>query len=166
MRIQFGGGIRSMADAERALDAGATRVVIGTALVENPGLVSDFIGQWGPQRLTIALDAKGGQVATHGWQQASPWTPADLGKELAARGAVHALYTDVSRDGELEGVNIEATIKLAEDTGLRVIASGGVASLDDIRALAASGKVAGAVLGKALYENRFELEKAIKLAEA
>jgi phosphoribosylformimino-5-aminoimidazole carboxamide ribotide isomerase len=162
--VQFGGGIRSLEDAAQALDAGASRVVLGTAVVQNPDLVDEFVARWGAEQLTIALDARGGKVATHGWQQKSDWTPADLGRELARRGAVHTLYTDVARDGELEGVNVEATAQLAADTGLKVIASGGVASLGDVTALCESGLVEGAVLGKALYEGIIDLAEAIRLA--
>ena len=164
VRVQFGGGIRSLDDAARALDLGAMRVVFGTAMVDNPDLVTAFVARWGAERLTVALDTRGGKVATHGWQQASAWTPADLGFALAQRGAIHALYTDVSRDGELEGVNVAGTVALAEATGLQVIASGGVASLDDVTALRASGKVAGAILGKALYEGLIDLGAALRLA--
>ena len=164
VQIQFGGGIRSLEDAARALDLGATRVVFGTAIVQNPDLVTEFVARWGAQRLTVALDARGGKVAIHGWQAESAWTPADLGVALAQRGAIHALYTDVSRDGELEGVNVAGTVALAEATGLQVIASGGVASLEDVVALRASGKVAGAILGKALYEGLVDLREAIRLA--
>ncbi|GAB4575294.1 MAG: 1-(5-phosphoribosyl)-5-[(5-phosphoribosylamino) methylideneamino]imidazole-4-carboxamide isomerase [Anaerolineae bacterium] len=164
LHIQFGGGIRTLNDAARALEAGAARVVLGTAVVQNPALVEEFIARWDAERLTVALDARGGRVATHGWQTQSDWTPADLGRELARRGAIHALYTDVARDGELEGVNVAGTVALAEATGLQVIASGGVATLEDIRALKATGKVAGAVTGKALYEGRFTLEEALQIA--
>ncbi len=160
--IQFGGGIRSLEDAARALDAGATRVIFGTAVVQNPALVEAFMARWDAERLTVALDARGDRVATHGWQADSGWTPADLGRDLARRGAIHALYTDVSRDGGLEGVNIAGTVALAEATGLQVIASGGVASLADLRALQASGRVAGAITGKALYEGVFTLEDALQ----
>jgi len=164
VKIQFGGGILSLEDAARALDLGATRVVFGTAIVQNPDLVTEFVARWGAERLTVALDARGGRGAIHGWQAESAWTPTDLGRALAQRGAIHALYTDVSRDGELQGVNVAATVALAEATGLRVIASGGVASLEDVRALRTSGKVAGAILGKALYEGLLDLGEAIRLA--
>ncbi len=161
--LQFGGGIRSLDDAARAIDAGATRVILGTAAIQNPDMVGAFIARWGVDRLTVALDARGDRVATHGWQEASDWTPADLGRELARRGAVHALYTDVSRDGELGGVNVAATVKLAEETGLRVIASGGVSSLRDVIELCESGNIAGVVLGKALYEGIIDLAEVIRL---
>lgn len=162
--VQFGGGIRSLDDAARAIDAGASRVILGTAAVQNPELVSEFIGRWGAEALTVALDARGDRVATHGWQQASEWSPADLGREFARQGAIHALYTDVSRDGELEGVNVAATIRLAEETGLQVIASGGVSSLRDVLELCESDQVAGAILGKALYEGIIDLAEVIRLA--
>jgi phosphoribosylformimino-5-aminoimidazole carboxamide ribotide isomerase len=126
--------------------------------------VTEFVARWGAERLTVALGARGGKVAIHGWQAESSWTPAELGVALAERGAIHALYTDVSRDGELQGVNVAATVALAEATGLQVIASGGVASLEDLRALRAGGQVAGAILGKALYEGRIDLREAIRLA--
>lgn len=164
VKVQFGGGIRSLADAEQAINAGASRVILGTVLVEDPGIVDQFVARWGSERLTIALDARGDKVAIQGWQEASAWTPADLGLELKRRGAVHALYTDVSRDGELEGVNVAATVQLAQDTGLQVIASGGVASLQDIIDLKASAQVAGAITGKALYEGIIDLAEAIRLA--
>lgn len=163
LKIQFGGGIRTLDDAALALERGASRVVLGTAVVQNPDLVDAFVARWDAEHLTIALDARGDRVATHGWQTESTWTPADLGRELAGRGAIHALYTDVARDGELEGVNVAGTVALAEATGLHVIASGGVATLDDIRALLATGKVAGAITGKALYEGVFQLEEALAL---
>ncbi len=164
VNIQFGGGVRTLDDAARVLAMGVRRVVLGTAVAQNPDMVTAFIARWGSDRLTVALDARAGVVATHGWQQASGWTPESLGRELAARGAVHALYTDVARDGELTGVNVAGTAHLAEATGLQVIASGGVSSLQDVIALRDTGKIAGAVLGKALYEGIIDLAEAIRLA--
>lgn len=163
MQVQFGGGIRSLDDAAKAIDAGASRVILGTAAVQNPAMIDAFVARWGSDKLTVALDAHGDRVAIHGWQEASDWTTVDLGNEFARRGAVHALYTDVARDGELQGVNVEATVALAEATGMQVIASGGVASLEDIRVLHASGKVAGAITGKALYEGLLDLGEALAL---
>jgi phosphoribosylformimino-5-aminoimidazole carboxamide ribotide isomerase len=165
VKVQFGGGLRSMTDLERAIEQGASRVIIGTAAIEQPELVSEAIGRWGSERICVGLDARDGKVATHGWQQKSSLTPLELGRQMVGRGVVHALYTDVSRDGNLQGVNVEATAKLAQDTGLQVIASGGVGSLDDIKRLKATGSVAGAVIGMALYEGRFGLAEALKLAE-
>jgi phosphoribosylformimino-5-aminoimidazole carboxamide ribotide isomerase len=103
-------------------------------------------------------------VATHGWQQVSAWTPVDLGKRFSTMGVIHALYTDVSRDGDLSGVNVEATAALARETRLSVIASGGVASLDDVRRCRETGLIAGVIIGKALYSGAFALEEAIRIA--
>lgn len=165
VKVQFGGGLRSITDLERAIEQGASRVIIGTAAIEQPELVSEAVARWGSERVCVGLDARDGKVATHGWQQKSSLTPLELGQQMVGRGVIHALYTDVSRDGKLQGVNVEATAKLAQDTGLQVIASGGVGSLDDIKRLKATGSVAGAVIGTALYEGRFGLAEALKLGE-
>ncbi|MBP8973763.1 MAG: 1-(5-phosphoribosyl)-5-((5-phosphoribosylamino)methylideneamino)imidazole-4-carboxamide isomerase, partial [Anaerolineae bacterium] len=133
--VQFGGGLRALDDAARALDAGAARVVLGTLAVQQPDAAGEAVTRFGAEAVTVALDARGGRVATHGWQQASAWTPLELGARFAQMGVIHALYTDVSRDGDLSGVNVEATAALARATGLAVIASGGVASLEDVRRL-------------------------------
>jgi phosphoribosylformimino-5-aminoimidazole carboxamide ribotide isomerase len=162
--IQFGGGLRSIEDIQRALDLGVSRVVLGTLAVEQPQIIADVIAKWGADAVSIALDARNGKVTTRGWQQATEITPVELGKQMVAHGARHALYTDVSRDGQLSGVNVTSTVDLARETGLQVIASGGVSTIDDILLLQKSGSVAGAILGTALYENRIDLEKAIQLA--
>ncbi len=162
--VQFGGGLRSMPDIEQAVQRGASRVVLGTAAVQNPDLVRDAVAHYGAERVCVALDARDGKVATHGWQQSTGLTPIELGSQMVDLGVRHALYTDVSRDGGLQGVNITTTVELAEATGLQVIASGGVSTLDDIRALAASGRVAGVVIGMALYERRFSLRDAAAAA--
>jgi phosphoribosylformimino-5-aminoimidazole carboxamide ribotide isomerase len=113
----------------------------------------------------VALDARDGFVTTHGWQAASPWRPTDLGRVMAGMGVCYALYTDIDRDGELAGVNVEATARLARLTGLAVIASGGVASLDDVRALCAvEPPLAGVVIGTALYNGALDLRDAIDMA--
>lgn len=162
--VQFGGGLRSLDDARKALDAGAARVILGTVTVQQPDIAHAAVAEFGAEAVTVALDARGDRVATHGWQEVSAWTPAALGKLFAQMGVIHALYTDVSRDGDLSGVNVEATAQLARDTGLRVIASGGVASLDDVRRCRATGQIAGVVIGKALYAGAFTLEDALKAA--
>jgi phosphoribosylformimino-5-aminoimidazole carboxamide ribotide isomerase len=164
--IQFGGGLRALDDAARALDAGAARIILGTLAVQQPELAGEAVRRFGAEAVAVALDAKGDQVATHGWQQVSAWTPVDLGKRFAAEGVRHALYTDVSRDGDLSGVNVGATARLARETGLAVIASGGVSSLDDIIALWEVGGIAGVVIGKALYTGAFTLQNAIRVATA
>lgn len=165
VKVQFGGGLRSISDIERAIEQGASRVIIGTAAIEQPELVSEAIARWGSERVAVGLDARDGKVATHGWQNKTNFTPLELGKQMVDRGVIHALYTDVNRDGLLQGVNVESTAMLARETGMQVIASGGVGSLEDIKQLKATGEVAGAVIGMALYEGRFELADALKIAE-
>ena len=164
VKVQFGGGLRKMGDIERAMAWGAARVVLGTIAVQQPEVVTQAVKRWGPDAVCIALDARDGKIATHGWQQTIEMTPVDLGKQMVGRGVVHALYTDVSRDGGLQGVNVEATVRLARETGLQVIASGGVSSISDIERLAESRVVAGAVIGMALYEGRLTLKEALKAA--
>lgn len=165
--IQFGGGLRSLDDAHRALDAGAARVILGTLAVKQPESAGEAVLRFGPEAVTVALDARDGRVATHGWQEQSVWAPVELGQRFATMGVRHALYTDITRDGELRGVNVAATAELAWKTGLSVIASGGVASLDDIRALkAAEAGIAGVVIGKALYTGALTLEDALRLSRA
>lgn len=163
--VQFGGGLRALDDVARALEAGAARAVLGTLAIQQPDVAGEAVRRFGPEAITVALDARGDQVATHGWQQVSAWTPADLGRRFAALGVIHALYTDVSRDGDLSGVNVESTARLARDTGLSVIASGGVATLDDVRRCRATGVIAGVVIGKALYNGAFTLEAALTAVE-
>jgi phosphoribosylformimino-5-aminoimidazole carboxamide ribotide isomerase len=163
--IQFGGGLRSLDDAQRAIEAGATRVILGTLVIQQPQLVAEAIQRFGQESITIALDAKDGKVATHGWQQVSEWSPVEIGNRFHSDGAKHILYTDISRDGDLSGVNVEATAQLAQATGLSVIASGGVASLDDISALKAKGNIAGVITGKALYTGNLKLQDALKTAQ-
>jgi phosphoribosylformimino-5-aminoimidazole carboxamide ribotide isomerase len=164
--IQFGGGVRSLAAIETALGLGATRVVLGTAAVEDPDLVAAAVGRFGAARIVAGIDARGGQVATHGWQQASEFTAAELGLAMRRQGLIRAVYTDIVRDGTLSGVNVEATGALARDTGLRVIASGGVASLDDVVRLAAhaAAGIEGVIIGKALYTGALSLPEAIAAA--
>lgn len=165
VKVQFGGGLRTLPDIERALEQGASRVVLGTVAIENPDLVAESVRRWGSERVCVGLDARDGKVATRGWQTKTEITPLDLGKQMVDLGVAHALYTDVSRDGQLQGVNVETTAMLARETGLQVIASGGVSSLDDIKRLKATETIAGAVIGMALYEGRFELAEALALVE-
>jgi phosphoribosylformimino-5-aminoimidazole carboxamide ribotide isomerase len=162
--VQFGGGLRSAEDLARAFDLGVARVVLGTIAVQQPDQVAAWVTQYGAEKISVALDARDGFVATHGWQQVSAVTPADLGKRFAGMGVRHALYTDVSRDGELVGVNVAGTAELARATGLQVIASGGVGSLADVIALRETGAVAGVILGKAMYEGRIDVAAALKEA--
>jgi phosphoribosylformimino-5-aminoimidazole carboxamide ribotide isomerase len=165
MSIQFGGGLRSLEDVEQVLQRGVTRAVLGTAAVENPALIEDAVQRFGSEHICIALDARDGKIATRGWQTATDLTPVDFGKTIVQMGVQHVLFTDVSRDGKLSGINFEATINLARETGLKVIASGGVSTLEEISALAKSRQVAGVVIGMALYEGRFTLREALDAAK-
>lgn len=164
-KVQFGGGLRTLDDVRRVIDAGASRAILGTAAIQNPELAGQAVERFGEEAIAIALDARSGFVAIHGWKEASDWTPIELGSQMARMGLRHVLYTDIDRDGGLSGVNVEGTVALAEQTGLSVIASGGVASLDDIRALRASGWVGGVVIGQALYTGAFTLAEALHIAD-
>lgn len=170
--VQFGGGLRNVEDIERVLEAGAARVVLGTLVVRLPYIGEEAVKAVGAEAVAVALDARHGQVLTHGWQQQSGWTPIELGQRFARMGVKYALYTDISRDGELRGVNVESTAQLARETGLSVIASGGVASLADITALKRaadtldSGEIAGVVVGRALYSGALTLAEAIAGAKS
>ncbi len=164
MRVQFGGGLRDAESVARAFDAGAARVILGTAAVRRPEFAAEMAARWGADHVAAALDARDGRVVVKGWQEASAWTPEALGRRLAALGLRHVLFTDVGRDGAGTGVNVAATANLARATGLEVIASGGVASLDDVRALKAAGIIAGVVIGRALYEGAVDLREALSIA--
>jgi phosphoribosylformimino-5-aminoimidazole carboxamide ribotide isomerase len=161
IKIQFGGGLRSLNDMAQALDQGAARIVIGTAAVKEPEIVAEAVRRFGVDAVCVALDAKDGKIATHGWQETTELTPIELGRQLAEGGLRHALYTDVRRDGSLIGANIQDTIALARGTGLQVIASGGVTSIAEIQQMARSKVVAGAVIGMALYEGKLTLSEAL-----
>ena len=164
-RVQFGGGLRDLAALRQARDAGADRLVIGTMTVKDPDSALAALDDFGADCVCFALDARDGKVATHGWTTLSEHTPIALGAWLRERGARHALYTDVARDGGLSGVNIADTVALARQTGLEVLASGGVSTTDEIRALARSGAVAGAVIGMALYRGEITLADALAAAK-
>ena len=161
--VEIGGGVRSLEAAESYFELGATRVVLGTVAVRDPGLIRS-LAKAHPGQIVVALDAKNGFVATDGWEQVSTRTATDLAKELAGVPIAAILYTDIARDGTQVGPNVEATAALARDGGLPVIASGGVGSLDHLRELATKAGVVGAIVGKALYERVFTLEEAIAAA--
>jgi phosphoribosylformimino-5-aminoimidazole carboxamide ribotide isomerase len=165
VNVQFGGGLRSMEDVRGAFARGASRVVLGTVAVKQPQVVIDALESYDAEAVCVALDAKDGVVTTHGWTERSDVTPVELGQTMARYGLRHALFTDVSRDGKLSGVNVEATVNLGRETGLQVIASGGVSTVDEIRRLATSGAVAGAVIGMALYEKKLTLKDALEAAK-
>lgn len=162
--VQFGGGLRTLTDITRALSAGAARVVLGTVAIQNPDLVYQALAQYGPEAICVGLDSRNGLITTHGWQTTTNITAVALGQQMAAAGLKHALYTDVSRDGGLGGSNVEGTIALGRETGLQVIASGGVSTLEEITTLARSGSVAGAIIGMALYTGALSLPQALAAA--
>ena len=162
--IQFGGGVRTLADIALALELGATRVVLGTVAVQNPDRVHQALARFGPERIVVGIDARDGRVATHGWLATSDVRAADLARAMADAGVQRTVYTDISRDGMLTGVNVTASVDLARASGLRVIASGGVGSLADIRALAAheTDGIEGVIVGQALYTGQFTLPEALR----
>lgn len=163
--IQFGGGLRTVEDIQLALELGADRVVLGTAAIDNPGLISEALLRWGPERIVIGIDARDGKVATHGWQTTSDVDVIELGHRMQAMGVKRVIYTDIRRDGMLSGVNIEMTSRLGDVTGLKVIASGGVAGLADIETLKAHEfyNIEGVIVGQALYTGALDLAEAIRV---
>lgn len=162
--LQVGGGVRDEAAIEAVLDAGARYVVLGTAAVKSPSLVERACARW-PGRIVVAVDARDGRVTVSGWAEASDVSVEELAARAASWGAAKILYTDVARDGLRSGPNVAATARLQRllGSGIPVIASGGVSSLDDLRALARAG-VAECVVGRALYDGAFTLEAALAAA--
>ena len=160
--VQFGGGLRRLEDVEQLIEAGAARVIIGTVAAESTYLLSLVIKRFG-SRNSVGIDGRGGRVVTHGWEREGGIEALELAQRVAAAGVERIVYTDVARDGMLGGVNLEQTCRIARESGLKVTASGGVSSLDDIRRLreiSACG-VDSVIVGKALYEGRFTLAEAL-----
>ncbi|MCI0390385.1 MAG: 1-(5-phosphoribosyl)-5-[(5-phosphoribosylamino)methylideneamino]imidazole-4-carboxamide isomerase [Acidobacteria bacterium] len=164
--VQFGGGVRSLDDVRRLDELGATRIVIGTTAIENPVLLSHIVDEFG-STIVVGIDARDGKVALRGWEKLSNVNAVDFGQKIAEMGVERIVYTDIARDGTLSGINIEATREIAEASGLKVTASGGVASLDNIYALKKLEQygVDSVIIGKALYEGVFTLEEALDAAE-
>jgi phosphoribosylformimino-5-aminoimidazole carboxamide ribotide isomerase len=160
VKIQIGGGIRSEEDILHYLENGITRVIIGSIAVSKPEFAIEMIKKYS-EKIAVGIDAKNGFVATHGWLDTSGVKAVELGKRFADAGAQTFIFTDIATDGTLSGPNIAAVSEMAEVTGKDVIASGGVSSLADLQALTSTA-VEGAIVGKALYENRFTLQEALK----
>lgn len=161
--VQFGGGIRTLRDLARAIKRGVSRVIVGTAAIEDPDMIGEAIDHFGPDRIAVAIDVEGGRVKTHGWQMETAVLPVDLGLEVASLGVRTVIYTDISRDGVYQGINAGAAAGVAYATSLNVIVSGGVASLEDVRrayALTHRG-ICGVIIGRALYEGKVDLKQAI-----
>lgn len=162
LNVEAGGGFRNRQRIVDLLNAGGMRAVLGTVCATEPETVGEFLSEFGAEAVVCGLDVKDGCVAVRGWKETSPITPLALGKKLVGFGAKYFLFTDVSRDGMLTGVNVEATVRLAEDLHADVIASGGVKDIGDLARLKEKC-VYGAVLGKAYYENKIKIEEAIAL---
>jgi phosphoribosylformimino-5-aminoimidazole carboxamide ribotide isomerase len=163
--VQVGGGVRDVETAKTLLSAGASRVVIGTAAVEEPSLVERLCREWGSEQVVVAIDARDGQVAIKGWKEDTSVSASDLARQMARLGVRRLLYTDISRDGTLTEPDFAANASLVQNTGLAVLASGGIASLEHIQRLAATG-VEGAIVGRALYTGDIKLAEAIAWADA
>jgi phosphoribosylformimino-5-aminoimidazole carboxamide ribotide isomerase len=164
--VQLGGGIRDRATIEAWFGKGLTRVIIGTAAVRDPALVKEAAGAF-PGRIVVGLDARDGKVAVDGWAATSELSAFELARRFEDAGVAAIVYTDVARDGMLKGLNLDATIALADAVSIPVIASGGFASIDDVRALLAARaqKLAGAIVGRALYDGGIDPRAALSLAD-
>ncbi|HEY7661525.1 MAG TPA: 1-(5-phosphoribosyl)-5-[(5-phosphoribosylamino)methylideneamino]imidazole-4-carboxamide isomerase [Xanthobacteraceae bacterium] len=165
--VQLGGGIRDIDTVEAWLDQGVARVIVGTAAVRDPGFVAEAAALY-PGRVAVALDARDGMVAVEGWAKTSALNALDVARRFEDAGVAALIYTDIARDGLLAGLNLAATIALAEAVDVPVIASGGLASIEDVRALLQppARKVAGAIAGRALYDGRLDAAAALALIRA
>lgn len=164
--IEVGGGIRNMSHIERLLTAGVHQVILGSAAVKNPQLVKDACRAY-PGRIVVGIDAKNGDVAVEGWEASGHIQAEELAKKMADVGVERIIFTDIARDGMLSGVNVEATVAVAKASGLKVTASGGVASLEDLKILKKreTDGVEGCIIGKALYTGAIDLRQAVAIAK-
>lgn len=164
--VELGGGLRSLEAVEEALNLGVARVVIGTAAYQNEEFLRSLCNRF-PEKIVVGIDARRGKVAVKGWKETTAMDAVELAKRCEADGASRIIYTDISRDGTREGVNIEDTLKLARSVNIPLIASGGVATLDDFRRLMPLEKegVEGVIVGRALYAQTFTLNEVLRLSE-
>jgi phosphoribosylformimino-5-aminoimidazole carboxamide ribotide isomerase len=160
-RVQFGGGLRSLAAMVKVLELGVTRIVLATAALQQPALLQQAIEVFGAAKIVVGLDARNGRVQIRGWQEDSGLDVIAAGRLIRAAGITTALHTDIGRDGDLTGVNATASSQLAQATGLQVIASGGVATIEDVRRLRGLPGIAGVIIGRALYEKQVDLEQVL-----
>ncbi len=165
--VQLGGGVRDTATVEAWLEKGVTRVIIGTAAVRDPPFVKQAARDF-PGRVAVGLDARDGNVAVEGWAETSELSALEIARRFEDVGVAAIIYTDIARDGMLQGLNVDATIALAESISIPVIASGGLASIEDIKALLEprAKMLAGAIAGRALYDGRLNADVALKLIRA
>src|SRR5688572_2653588 len=163
LKVQVGGGMRSLAELDRVFEVGVRRAVIGTSAVTDPSFVTEAIRRW-KDRIAIGIDARDGIARVSGWTEDSKVGAVDLARRLESEGARRVIYTDISRDGVLVGPNIPALRQMIDGTGLEVIASGGVSGIEDVRALSEmkDPRLDGVIIGKALYEKRITLEEALE----
>lgn len=164
--VQLGGGIRDLETIERYLDDGVTSIILGTAAVKNPGFLHEACDAF-PGHIIVGLDAKDGKVAVDGWSKLTGHDVVDLAKKFEDYGVESVIYTDIARDGMMSGINMEATVRLAQSLMIPVIASGGIRHLDDIKALCAveSEGITGAITGRAIYEGTLDFAAAQKVAD-
>lgn len=164
--IEVGGGIRNMSHIERLLSAGVHQVILGSAAVKNPELVKEACKAY-PGRIVVGIDAKNGDVAVEGWEASGHIQAEELAKKMADAGVERIIFTDIARDGMLSGVNVEATVAVAKASGLKVTASGGVASLEDLKILKKreTDGIEGCIIGKALYTGAIDLRQAVAIAK-
>ncbi|MBO0905543.1 1-(5-phosphoribosyl)-5-[(5-phosphoribosylamino)methylideneamino]imidazole-4-carboxamide isomerase [Jiella sonneratiae] len=164
MKVQLGGGIRTMADIERWLEKGLSRVILGTVAVRDPDLVRAAAGRF-PGQIAVGIDAKGGKVAVEGWAETSELSAVDLARRFEDAGVSAIVYTDIDRDGILAGINWESTIALAEAVAVPVIASGGLASIADVERMTQpdARRLEGAISGRALYDGRLDAAEALRV---
>ncbi len=167
MKVQLGGGVRDMRTVEGWLEKGVSRVIIGTAAVKDPGFVREA-ARLNPGRVAVGIDALDGRVAVDGWARHSDMSALELGRRFEDAGVAAIIYTDISRDGVLQGLNIAATVALAEALAIPVIASGGLASIEDVKRMIEPDcvKLAGAITGRALYDGRLDAREALALLKA
>ncbi len=160
VRVQFGGGMRSLESIEAALSLGVSRVILGTIAIEQPEIVRDALSRFGAEHIAVGIDARDGLVRTRGWKDNSGVPALDLALQMRTFGLATVIFTDVSRDGLGSGLNIPATRELSEKSGLDVIASGGVHTIDDVKAAKDAG-LAGCIIGRALYDGTVDLKEAL-----
>jgi len=159
-KVQFGGGLRSLETIHQALEMGVARAILGTIAAEQPELLAEAIQQYGPERVAAGVDARAGIVQVRGWAQAAAVTSIDLAKRMQQLGLTWLIYTDVQRDGVSSGVDMDGSVHLAQATGLKVIASGGVKSAQELSQCREAG-LAGVIVGRALYEGQIDLKEVL-----